>query len=102
MKSRRDRRARERAHRGLVRDLDRLARLAEGGSPARPIDVRSSATIEPIVAKTACPLCDGVLRVESHGAHTHDGASLREIRARCARCGTERTLYFRIVLQQTH
>jgi hypothetical protein len=101
-KSRRDRRTRERTHRELVRDLDRLARLAPGGSPERPIDVRSPAMIEPLVARTACPLCDGSLRPGDHRVHVHAGESLRETRARCSRCAIERSLFFRIVPRRPH
>ena len=58
--------------------------------------------VEPVVAKSACPLCKGTLRVQNHGVHMHDGESLREIRARCSRCASERMIFFRIALQQTH
>lgn len=93
MKTRRDRRARERAQRALARDLERLAQLAPGGTPENPIEVRSPAQIEPLVARTACPLCEGTLRELDHRARI-DRSALREVSARCSRCGIARTLFF--------
>lgn len=87
------RRARERETRKLVRQLDRLAEDAPGGSPDRPIDMSSSAVIEPRAQRTPCPLCQGPLRVEDHQA----ARELRVVAVRCGRCGVARKLWFRLV-----
>lgn len=102
MATRRERRTRERAQRELVRDLERLARLAPGGSPERPIDVRSPALIEPLVNKARCPLCEGRLRAGDHRVHVHEGETLRESRARCARCAVVRSIFFRLAPPRPH
>jgi hypothetical protein len=86
----------------LVRDLDRLARLAPGGSPPRPIEVRSPAMIEPIIGKMPCPLCDGPIRLMEHRVHVHDGEALREAVIRCSRCAAERSIFLRIVPRLAH
>ena len=90
------RRASGRAHESLVRDLERLARLAPGGAPDRPLDVEAPSQVEPIAEATACPLCEGPLRLESHAAETHAGARLRVAHLRCTCCGVERARYFRL------
>ena len=87
------RRASERDTRKLVRDLERLARVSPGGSAERPIDVVSSAVIEPRARATSCPLCEGPLRLEDHQAERE----LRVLSMRCARCGVARRLWFRLV-----
>jgi len=61
------------------------------------MDVRSPAMIEARVGKAACPLCEGSLRVLEHRVYLHEGESLREVLARCSRCGTARAIFFRIV-----
>jgi hypothetical protein len=90
------RRARSRTHATLVRDLERLAQLAPGGSPGRPIDIASPAQLEPIALATACPLCNGSLRLEEHVAETVDGVRLRVAAVNCVQCGVRRRLYFRL------
>lgn len=94
--ARAERRARARVHADLVHDLERLARHAAGGAPDRPIAVESPAQVEPIVEATACPLCEGSLRLEEHAAGTVDGARLRIAHVRCIGCGVARSLYFRL------
>lgn len=88
------RRARERAARALVRDREQLAALSPGGSRARPIEVDSSAVVEPRIRSLACPQCEGSYRVVDHRA---PASGLREVDVRCALCGTPRTLWFRLV-----
>jgi len=90
------RRASGRAHEALVKDLERLARLAPGGAPDRPLDVETPSQVEPIAQATACPLCEGPLRLENHAAETHDGARLRVAHLQCTNCGVARALYFRL------
>jgi hypothetical protein len=88
------RRGRERAHAELVRDLERLARLEEGGSAGRPIVVASPAQVDVLAQQKSCPLCAGHLRLEEHVAATVEGERLRVARMACAACGVRRPLYF--------
>jgi hypothetical protein len=88
------RRTRERARRELVRDLERLATLAPGGTPERPLEVASPAQVEPAAAAMPCPLCQGPLHLEEHAAETHAGRRVRVARVRCATCGVRRAVYF--------
>jgi len=90
------RRVAARAHEDLVRDLERLARLAPGGAPDRPIVVESPTQVDPMAEATPCPLCDGPVRLTEHAAETHDGARLRVAHLRCASCGVARARYFRL------
>ncbi len=90
------RRGRARTHEKLVRDLDRLARLAPGGTPARPIEIASPAQVDVIAQAAPCALCGGTIRLEEHAAETVDGVRLRVARITCAACGTRRALYFRL------
>ena len=89
-----ERRERERAARQLVRDREKLANLSPGGAPERAIDVESAAVIEGRVRSMPCAQCEGAYRVLDHRA---EGAGLRAVDARCERCGTPRTVWFRIV-----
>jgi hypothetical protein len=89
-------RARSRAHGRLVRDLERLAAHAPGGSPGRPVTVEASSLVEPIAEGTACPLCEGKLSLLEHAAETHEGVRLRVAHVRCTHCGVARALYFRL------
>jgi hypothetical protein len=89
-----ERRLAERVARGLVRDREKLFALGPGGSAERPIDVVSSAVIEPRARALPCPQCDGSLQVTDHQAAD---ASLRRVAVRCAQCGAQRALFFRIV-----
>jgi hypothetical protein len=90
------RRTQARLHAGLVKDLERLARLAPGGAPDRPLDIEAPTQVEPIAEATACPLCKATLRVDRHASETHDGTRLRVAHMRCTSCGVERAFYFRL------
>jgi hypothetical protein len=85
-----------------VRDLERLARLEEGGSAARPITVASPAQVDVLAQQKPCPLCRGHLRLEEHVAATVDGARVRVARMACAACGVRRPLYFALRDQPLH
>jgi hypothetical protein len=91
------RRARERAARDLVRDREKLARLVAGGAAAHPIEVTSAAVIEGRVAAMPCPQCDGQYRIVEHRS---EGPGLRALDVACRQCGTPRTLWFRIVVDE--
>jgi hypothetical protein len=91
-----DRRVRERAARELVRDKQKLASLVPGGSRDRPIDVPSTSVIPVRARGTACPLCDGTLRLDEETAETHDGKRLRAAHMTCVSCGVARVLWFHV------
>jgi hypothetical protein len=84
------------AQRQHVRDLDRLARLAPGGNPARPLDVDTPPLVDVIAEATPCPLCAGSFRLVEHAAETIDGVRLRVARVTCTSCGIARAIYFRL------
>jgi hypothetical protein len=84
------------AQRQHVRDLERLARLAPGGAPSRPIDIETPPLVEVTVAAMPCPLCGGTLRLDEHAAETIDGERLRIAHLTCTTCGVARAIYFRL------
>ena len=92
-----ERRARERDRRQLVRDREKLAKLVAGGAADHPIDVSSAAVIEVRVGSLPCPQCEGEYRVDEHRS---EGPGLRAVDVACRRCGTKRTLWFRIVVDE--
>ena len=89
-------RARRRAQREHVRDLERLARLAPGGAADRPIDVDTPPLVDVMASASTCPLCTGGFRLEEHAAETIDGVRLRVARVTCTSCGIARDIYFRL------
>jgi uncharacterized protein with PIN domain len=89
-------RAQDREAQKLARDLEKLAALAEGASPARAIPITSPAEVEVLAGSTRCPICQGELRVEEHAAETVEGARLRVARVVCAVCRRKRAIYFRL------
>jgi hypothetical protein len=84
--------------RDLVKDREKLARLAPGGEPARPLVVESPAVIELRATGEPCIQCEGAVALVSHDADTVDGELLRVVTVRCRTCGTPRTLWFRVEL----
>jgi hypothetical protein len=89
-------RAEDRAAQKLARDLEKLAVLADGGSPGRAIPITSPAEVEVQARATPCPVCQGELRVEEHTAETLEGARVRVARVVCAVCRRKRAIYFRL------
>lgn len=89
------RRAAQRQH---VRDLDRLARLAPGGAPDRPIEVDTPAVVDVMAEARRCPLCDGSFQLSQHTADTIDGERLRVAHVKCTSCGIAREIYFRLTV----
>ena len=87
-----EKRSRERAARGLVRDREKLAALSAGGSAERPIDVDSPAVIEPRVRTLRCPQCEGEYTVDDHQSPS---AGLRRVAVTCRLCHVSRTIWFR-------
>lgn len=88
------RREQERAAKKLVRDREKLAALVPGGSRERPIEVGSSAVIEPRVESTPCPQCEGRLQIREHAS---EGAGLRRVDVICRTCGAPRSFWYRLV-----
>jgi hypothetical protein len=91
-----ERRVHARAAEKATRDRERLARIEEGGTPERPIELESASQIEPHALAAACLRCDGPNRLEEHAAETVNGQRLRVVRMTCARCGSKRTMWFRL------
>jgi hypothetical protein len=75
---------------------ERLFGLEVGGSPERPLSIASAAVVEIQAESVPCPRCEGKHEVSEHVAVTVQGIRLREARLRCRRCGTTRSLWFRI------
>ena len=80
----------------LARNRERLFLLELGGSPERPIDVDSAAVVEIRARGVPCPRCDGDLAVDEHAAVSAHGDRLREARLRCRKCGSRRSMWFRL------
>jgi hypothetical protein len=89
-------RAADRAQGKLARDLEKLVRLAPGGSPDRAIVIVSPAEVEVRAGSTPCPICQGELRVEEHTAETIAGVRLRVAKVACAGCKAQRAIYFKL------
>jgi predicted Zn finger-like uncharacterized protein len=92
-----ERRARERAARQLVRDKEKLSKLEAGGTSEHPIEVSSSAVVEIRVHAMRCPQCDGAYTIVDHRSA---GGGMRPVDVKCNTCGTPRTLWFRIVVDE--
>lgn len=95
-RERTQRRADQRATRTLANDRERLFQLEVGGSPERPIEVRSASVVEAHALSVRCPRCDGAHELREHLAITLGGVRLREVRLACRQCGSRRSLYFRL------
>ncbi len=89
-------RAQRQEQRRHVRDLDRLARLAPGGAPDRPLPIDTPPLVDVMAVATPCPLCGGGFRLDEHAAETVDGVRLRVARVACTTCGIRRAIYFRL------
>jgi hypothetical protein len=95
-RKRTQRRGEARAVRKLAGDLEKLALLAPGGAPGRPILVTSPSEVEVHARGARCPVCGGELRIEEHAAETFAGARLRVARVVCVACGRRRAIYFQL------
>jgi hypothetical protein len=91
------RRARARADASLHHDIDRLAKLEEGGRADRPIEVTSPVQVDVRAEAMLCPHCDEAPRLVEHRAETYGNELLRVALLLCATCGRERRVYFRVV-----
>ena len=91
------RREQERAVSRLQEDRERLFVLEPGGRPGRPLDAASATVIEAHATRVPCPRCGSSQEVLEHTALVHDGVRLREAKLRCRQCGSQRSLWFKIV-----
>jgi len=91
------RREQERAKNRLKEDRERLFALEAGGNPERPIGAASAAVIEGHALGVPCPHCGEKHELLEHSAHVRNGVRLRETKLRCKQCGSERSLWFKIV-----
>lgn len=95
-RKRTERRAAERAAAKLSEQREKLFFASDGGSIDHPLVVESASLVEPRALSQQCPRCEGALRLISHDAVTHKGASLRAARVRCSQCASPWTMWFRI------
>lgn len=86
----------EREQHKLLAHKSKLAELAEGGSPQRPMGVESASVIEARAASLPCIACEQPCRVVAHEALV-DENRVRRVELVCPRCATRRYVYFRIV-----
>ena len=91
------RREQERAQTRLKEDRERLFALSPGGNPERPHEAASAAVIESHALSVRCPLCGENHELIEHSAHVRHGVRLRETKLRCRQCGSQRSLWFKIV-----
>ena len=91
------RREQARALTRLQSDREKLFALEPGGNVERPLDATSAAVIESHATSVPCPLCGATQEVVEHIALVHHGVRLRETKLRCRQCGSERSLWFKIV-----
>ena len=91
------RREQERAQNRLKEDRERLFALEPGGNPERPLAAASAAVIESHALSVPCPQCAANHELLEHSAHVRSGVRLRETKLRCRQCGSQRSLWFKIV-----
>jgi DNA-directed RNA polymerase subunit RPC12/RpoP len=102
-RARTERRARERATEKLAAEREKLFLLDTGGSPERPIEVASASVVESHARGIRCPRCgENELEVLEHLAKVVEGIRLREARMQCRRCGSRRSIWFRLMGPSLH
>ncbi len=82
---------------GWRKTASACSRFPPGGSPERPLDAASAAVIESHALSVRCPRCGANHELIEHSAHVRQGVRLRETKLRCRQCGSERSLWFKIV-----
>jgi hypothetical protein len=75
---------------------EKLARLEDGGSAARPLVVESASQIEVRALSMPCLRCDGPYRLDEHTAESRGGVPLRIVDVHCGHCGARRVVYFHV------
>jgi hypothetical protein len=94
--ARASRRQAERAREKLAKQRMALAALEPGGVPERPLEVDSASVIESRAETFECLHCGGRVRSLDHRAEVVGERRLRVAVVRCASCGAERTIYFKL------
>jgi hypothetical protein len=87
----------ERKRQRLLAEREKLARLELGGTPERPIEVRSASVVEARAESERCLRCEHAMRCVEHAALSTRNGIVRAAKLRCPQCDGERTLYLRIV-----
>jgi len=95
-RARNARREAERAAEKLAAQREKLFLLEPGGSPQRPIEVETPVLVDLRATGFACPRCGTAVQLREHAATNVSGTLLREARVRCPRCGSKRSLWFRV------
>lgn len=96
-RDRSQRREAERKLEKIIEAREKLFAMSPGGAPDNPILLGSASLVEARATSIDCPRCaEPTLRVEEHTAETVGGARLRTTRLRCAQCGRERRLWFKL------
>jgi hypothetical protein len=68
------------------------------GSRDTPFEVTSAAVVETRTSLLNCTHCHvGSYRIGEHVAHLPQGPRMRRVDVACRNCGTERSLWFRLV-----
>lgn len=75
---------------------DRLEARLPGASEETPIEVTSTAAVEPRAEALPCPRCGGRCHVVEHAVHETEDERLRRASVRCGGCGHERDVFVRL------
>lgn len=95
-RARTERRAAAREQKKLADARERLARLSEGGTAARPIDVPSASVVEGTAVSLGCARCGGEVRLVAHDAVSDGDRLLRRVRLACKACRAAREVWLRV------
>lgn len=87
----------ERARKKLYEGRLKLAALDQGGSPERALDVSSASVVESRAEAEPCLRCGLPTKTLEHTTTKGPNGLLRLVKLGCRSCGTERTMYLRIV-----
>ncbi|MDB4974413.1 MAG: hypothetical protein JWN48_2754 [Myxococcaceae bacterium] len=87
----------ERKQEKLYDARKKLAAVDLGGSPERPLDVSSASVVETRAESEPCLRCGEPVRSVEHTTVQGPNGLLRVIKLGCRSCGSERTMFVRIV-----
>lgn len=93
-RARTQRREVERALRRDVRQRERLAAAAPGGSETQPLVVASAALVESTARSQRCPQCGGELDLQRDGVGARP--ERRWVEVSCRLCHARRVLHFEL------
>jgi hypothetical protein len=86
----------EKKLRAIADERKKLAALEPGGSPERPLQVTTAATVESRARARGCVHCDGAMQVLAHDSETVGDRRLRRVTLRCKQCQSERLVWVEI------